>query len=86
MHRTASTQRPPNEIAARGILFSKLADPGTATEQAADFDLPSGQKPERELIATRTKQLIFRLAVHEASHAVIRLYLGLGTITSRVGA
>lgn len=29
----------------------------------------------------RSGHLLYRMAVHEASHAVIRLYLGLGTIT-----
>jgi cell division protease FtsH len=29
----------------------------------------------------RSRHLVFRMAIHEASHAVIRLYLGLGNIT-----
>lgn len=64
----------------RGVLFSKLAGgPGSGggnPPDGGDGDPgDGGHKPRR------TRHLIFRMAIHEASHAVIRLYLGLGTIT-----
>lgn len=64
-----------------GLLLSKILDGPTA---AGRQPIPPSSIPNEASegqVPKRTPQLIFRLAVHEASHAVVRLYLGLGTIT-----
>jgi ATP-dependent Zn protease len=79
MRSQASCQSEVNRSALYGLLHSRMhvtATEGGDAEPVAPLDYPDQRHRPR-----RTQHLIFRLAIHEASHAVIRLHLGLGTIT-----
>lgn len=72
----------PARQALYGYLYSKLASLPAAA--SADTDPGEGGTPasaDRDHRPKRTRHLANRIAVHEASHAVIRLHLELGTIT-----
>ncbi|WP_312795967.1 hypothetical protein [Tianweitania sp.] len=71
-----------NGNALQGFLHCKLTQ--AAELASSDNSVPGrivdNDKPGRTRLRP-SKHLIFRMAIHEASHAVIRLYLGLGNIT-----
>lgn len=63
-------------------LYSKrVAVPSAAPLDIADPDDTRPAAADWEHTPKRTMPLLHRIAVHEASHAAVRLYLGLGTIT-----
>ncbi|MEO3384967.1 hypothetical protein [Mesorhizobium sp. CAU 1741] len=66
----------------REYLYSKMTRTEPIEKARSEVDVPEEKKRDAASHGPRrTEHLLFRLAVHEASHAVIRLYLGLGTIT-----
>lgn len=71
-------RRPPHDC-----LFSRLPEDCPSASERRGSDQagapPDGDEANRP---KRTPPVLTRLAVHEASHAVARLYLGLGTITA----
>jgi Peptidase family M41 len=82
---TARSHAPsrPARQALHGYLYSKLASlPSAASDDIPETD--EGSTPasaDQDHRPRRSMPFIHRLAVHEASHAAIYLYLGLGTIT-----
>lgn len=72
----------PARQALHGYLYSRFASSRPSATESIDPD--EGTLPESagsDHRPKRTMHLLHRIAVHEASHAVLRLYLGLGTIT-----
>lgn len=68
---------PSNSNPVRNALRGFLRSNGPSSDSSAGLTPVwwTGTGPRR------SQELLIRMAVHEASHAVIRLYLGLGTIT-----
>lgn len=61
--------------------YSKRASVPTEVSDPADPDDTRPASADWEHTPKRTMPLLHRIAVHEASHAAVRLFLGLGTIT-----
>lgn len=80
---TAPSHAPcrPSRQALHGYLYSKLATRWSTSDNTDPNEDITPASADRDTTPKRTMPLLHRIAVHEASHAVIRLYLGLGTIT-----
>lgn len=82
---TAPSHAPsrPARQALHGYLHSKLAALPSAASGETDPSerTPTASADREDHRPKRSMPFLHRLAVHEASHAAIHLYLGLGTIT-----
>jgi ATP-dependent Zn protease len=82
---TAPSHAPsrPARQALHGYLYSKLAALPSAASDDTDpgEGIPTTSADREDHRPKRSMPFRHRLAVHEASHAVIHLYLGFGTIT-----